>query len=131
MLLKSFSHLLSLGSGVEQFGVEYDVFIQVEMCLANALSMINVDFDVVSRLVNVHSIVHVEVPLAFNWDRELVVDKVHDHVECAKSSTCRRNSTRWSLNVPEYRQGSWTVGVSPISQSILSACFSQRGGDSG
>jgi hypothetical protein len=36
-LLKSLSHLSS--SGVDQFGVGYDIFIHVEMCLANDLSM--------------------------------------------------------------------------------------------
>ncbi len=49
----------------------------------------------------------------------------------AKLSTWRRKSTRRSSNVPEYRQGSCTVGVRPISQRILSACFSHRRGDSG
>ncbi len=36
-LLKSLSHVLLLGSGVDQFGVGYGVFIHVEMCLGNAL----------------------------------------------------------------------------------------------
>ena len=37
-LLKSLRHLSSLGSGADWFGVGYNVFIHVEMCLENALS---------------------------------------------------------------------------------------------
>ena len=40
----------------------------------------NVDFDVIVCLVNVNSIIHVEVSLLFNWDRELVVNKIHEHI---------------------------------------------------
>ncbi len=39
--------------------------------------------------------------------------------------------TRLLLIIPEYRHGSWMVGVSPSSRRIASACFSHRRGDSG
>ncbi len=41
---------------------------------------VNVDFDVIACLVNVNSIIHVKLSLSFNRDRELVVDKIHEHI---------------------------------------------------
>ena len=52
-------------------------------------------------------------------------------VAMAKSLTCRMNITRWPSMMPEYRQGSWAVGVRPICRRMGSACFSHSRGDSG
>ena len=52
-------------------------------------------------------------------------------VAMAKSSTCLMNITRWPSMMPEYRQGSWAVGVRPICLRMESACFSHSRGDSG
>ena len=40
----------------------------------------NVDFDVIACLVNVNSIIHAKVSLSFNRDREIVVNKIHEHI---------------------------------------------------
>ncbi len=96
------------------------------------------DFDVVFCLEDVNAVVHVQIPLlldgmvSFLLMRSMTMSDVWAlGAAIAKLSTCCINNTRLLSKVPEYRQGSWTMGVSPISRNILSACFSHNLGDSG
>ncbi len=70
------------GSGVEHAGLGYADFIHVAKCFSNTLSMNQVDgnFDVVSCLVDVDTIIHIKVALAFDRYRKFVVDHVQKYI---------------------------------------------------
>ena len=89
------------------------------------------DLDIVSCLENIDAVIHVKVSLAFDRYFQIVVNTIKEDmavlssgVVLAKSLTCRKKRTRLLLIVPEYRHGSWVVGLSPSLRRIESACFS-------
>jgi hypothetical protein len=75
------------GSGVERGGLGYADFIHVAKCVFEYLVDERVDgnFDVVSCLVEVDTIIHIEVALAFDRYCKFVVDHVQKYISSSLS----------------------------------------------